>query len=90
MVGKCGRSVMILRAPLNAFRDHGRVQPTLEAGAQATGQALARLATLPAGCFHPITYDHAPRRIALHTRLRTLTSQHNEATWNSEEQLLLT
>ena len=33
-------------ATLNAFRDHGRVQPTLEAGAQDAEQALARLAKL--------------------------------------------
>ena len=31
---------------LNAFRDHGRVQPTLEAGEQDAEQALARLAKL--------------------------------------------
>jgi len=33
-------------ATLNAFRDHGRVQPTLEAGAQDAEQVLARLAKL--------------------------------------------
>ena len=33
-------------ATLNAFRDHGRVQPTLEAGEQDAEQALARLAKL--------------------------------------------
>ena len=33
-------------ATLNAFRDHGRVQPTLEAGEQEAEQALARLAKL--------------------------------------------
>src|ERR1700688_2876024 len=33
-------------ATLNAFRDHGRVQPTLEAGEQDAEQALARLARL--------------------------------------------
>ena len=33
-------------ATLNAFRDHGRVQPTLEAGEQDAGQVLARLAKL--------------------------------------------
>ena len=33
-------------ATLNAFRDHGRAQPTLEAGEQDTEQALARLAKL--------------------------------------------
>jgi transaldolase len=33
-------------ATLNAFRDHGGVQPTLEAGAQGAEQALARLANL--------------------------------------------
>jgi transaldolase len=33
-------------ATLNAFRDHGRVQPTLEAGEQDAEQALARLAEL--------------------------------------------
>jgi transaldolase len=33
-------------ATLNAFRDHGRVQPTLEAGEQDAENALARLATL--------------------------------------------
>jgi transaldolase len=33
-------------ATLNAFRDHGRVQPTLEAGAQDAEQALTRLAKL--------------------------------------------
>jgi len=33
-------------ATLNAFRDHGRVQPTLEAGGQDAEQALARLAEL--------------------------------------------
>jgi transaldolase len=33
-------------ATLNAFLDHGRVQPTLEAGAQDAEQALARLARL--------------------------------------------
>jgi transaldolase len=33
-------------ATLNAFRDHGRVQPTLEAGEQDAGHALARLAEL--------------------------------------------
>jgi transaldolase len=31
---------------LNAFRDHGRVRPTLEAGTQDAEEALARLATL--------------------------------------------
>ena len=31
---------------LNAFRDHGRVQPTLEGGEQDAEQALARLAKL--------------------------------------------
>lgn len=31
---------------LNAFRDHGRVQPTLEAKEQDAGQALSRLANL--------------------------------------------
>jgi transaldolase len=33
-------------ATLNAFRDHGRVQPTLEAGEQDAERALARLAKL--------------------------------------------
>jgi transaldolase len=33
-------------ATLNAFRDHGRVQPTLEAGGQDAGQVLARLSKL--------------------------------------------
>jgi hypothetical protein len=33
-------------ATLNAFRDHGRVQPTLEAGEQDGERALARLAKL--------------------------------------------
>jgi transaldolase len=33
-------------ATLNAFRDHGRVQPTLEAGEQEAGQVLARLSKL--------------------------------------------
>jgi len=33
-------------ATLNAFRDHGRVQPTLEAGEQDAEQVLARLAKL--------------------------------------------
>jgi transaldolase len=33
-------------ATLNAFRDHGRVQPTLEGGEQDAEQALARLAKL--------------------------------------------
>jgi transaldolase len=33
-------------ATLNAFRDHGRVQPTLENGKQDAEQALARLAKL--------------------------------------------
>ncbi len=33
-------------ATLNAFRDHGRVQPTLEAGEQDAEQALAHLAKL--------------------------------------------
>ena len=33
-------------ATLNAFRDHGRVQPTLEAGEQDAEHALARLAKL--------------------------------------------
>jgi len=33
-------------ATLNAFRDHGRVQPTLEAGAQDAEQVLPRLAKL--------------------------------------------
>ena len=33
-------------ATLNAFRDHGHVQPTLEAGEQDAEQALARLAKL--------------------------------------------
>jgi transaldolase len=33
-------------ATLNAFRDHGQVQPTLEAGEQDAEQALARLAKL--------------------------------------------
>lgn len=33
-------------ATLNAFRDHGRVQPTLEAGEHDTDQALDRLAKL--------------------------------------------
>jgi transaldolase len=33
-------------ATLNAFRDHGRAQPTLEAGEQDAEQALARLAKL--------------------------------------------
>jgi transaldolase len=33
-------------ATLNAFRDHGRVQPTLEAGEHDAEQALARLAKL--------------------------------------------
>jgi transaldolase len=33
-------------ATLNAFRDHGRVQPTLEAGEQDAENALARLAEL--------------------------------------------
>jgi transaldolase len=33
-------------ATLNAFRDHGRVQPTLEAGEQDAEQVLARLARL--------------------------------------------
>jgi transaldolase len=33
-------------ATLNAFRDHGRVQPTLERGEQDAEQALARLAEL--------------------------------------------
>ena len=33
-------------ATLNAFRDHGRVQPTLEAGEQGAGQMLARLSKL--------------------------------------------
>jgi transaldolase len=33
-------------ATLNAFRDHGRVQPSLEAGEQDAEQALARLAQL--------------------------------------------
>jgi transaldolase len=33
-------------ATLNAFRDHGRVQPTLESGEQDAEQALARLAEL--------------------------------------------
>jgi transaldolase len=33
-------------ATLNAFRDHGRVQPTLEAGEQDAGQVLAHLAKL--------------------------------------------
>jgi transaldolase len=33
-------------ATLNAFRDHGRVQPTLEAGAQDADRVLARLAKL--------------------------------------------
>jgi transaldolase len=33
-------------ATLNAFRDHGQVQPTLEAGEQDALQALARLAKL--------------------------------------------
>lgn len=33
-------------ATLNAFRDHGRVQPTLEAGEQDAENALARLAKL--------------------------------------------
>jgi transaldolase/glucose-6-phosphate isomerase len=33
-------------ATLNAFRDHGRVQPTLEAGEQDAENTLARLAEL--------------------------------------------
>jgi transaldolase len=33
-------------ATLNAFRDHGRVQPTLEAKGQDAGEALSRLAKL--------------------------------------------
>jgi transaldolase len=33
-------------ATLNAFLDHGRAQPTLEAGEQDAEQALARLAKL--------------------------------------------
>ncbi|HLN97318.1 MAG TPA: transaldolase [Pyrinomonadaceae bacterium] len=33
-------------ATLNAFRDHGRVQPTIEAKEQDAGQALSRLAKL--------------------------------------------
>lgn len=33
-------------ATLSAFRDHGRVQPTLEAGEQDAGQVLARLSKL--------------------------------------------
>ncbi len=33
-------------ATLNAFRDHGRVQPTLEAGEQDAERALSRLAKL--------------------------------------------
>lgn len=36
----------IPRATLNAFRDHGRVQPTLEGGEQHAEEALARLARL--------------------------------------------
>ena len=40
------RQYTIPPATLDAFRDHGRVQPTLENGKQDAEQALARLAKL--------------------------------------------